>query len=324
MKGAPKKTKSELRQYSGSDAGILARSIKGFGLAVPVKVEELLDAKVALQTFTGIAAELEIKKVTLDVLALAFGIPQTSIQNGKVSISPEQETIADIIARSLENEKDSEVRADLWHRCDALLKYQMLLPEIDHMNLDLYSLLELDGNTVRKAFTRKLSLVRPVQGKSAVHYGDIDEVAAGQLANILSKLPLQDARELLLGINPKVLYLLTTSEIKAFITDGGTDSIMDIRCALDYFDSIPADCVLLNWIQDFAYDIYESIRYDITNNEYPELRSIFYDELDMRDLLLKVKDTELWRRYSPSREMPESNIEDIIDSIDSPEIKGDD
>jgi hypothetical protein len=44
----------------------------------------------------------------------------------------------------------------------------------------------------------------------------------------------------------------------------------------------------------------------------------------MRDLLLKVKDTELWRRYSPSREMPESNIEDIIDSIDSPEIKGDD
>ena len=310
-------------QKTRASSSVLAKSTGGkLGLPATLKVNDLLSAPVAIQTFATIAKELGIRKMSLDVLALAFGVKQSTIEFHKRSISPEQEDIADVIARSIEDEKDEDVRMELYNSCDAVLKAQLAIPNME-LNIDLYELVDLDGSDIRKMFMQKVGYVVPQEGRSVFYYSQLDEYTSEQLTNILNAMPIHDARDVVAQMNPKVLYLLTTSEISAYCGEGDSGRVMEIRCALEYYDSIPPQCALLSWIQQNSGDVYQKVCFDIKNNEYPELRSMFSEELDMRDLLKRISDHRLWERHSDDRKLPESDIEDIIDSIDSPDIRDD-
>ena len=180
------------------------------------------------------------------------------------------------------------------------------------------------SNTVRKAFIRKLTYVKPQNTKTSILYGDLDDFVAEQLVMILSKLPIYDARELLLSMNPKVMYILIDSEISKFVGNNDSDRINIIRCALDYYDIVPVECALFSWIQEKAHDIFTKIVYDIKNNEYPELHSIFTENLDVRELTMKLNDTKFLNRFKSMRsefDIEIHEVEDVIDMIDSSENK---
>lgn len=307
----------QVKAPAGSSSLLARTAGDGFGLANQVSIGDLLDTRVAKQTFIAIAKELNITKMTLDVLSIAFGLPQSKIELNKVVISPEQEELANVICQSIEDEKDQSAREELWDMCDSVLKYQMLLPEIDHINLDLYSLLDLDGNTVRKAFLRKVAYVAPKEGRASLHYGELDEFIAEQLKTILSKLPKADAEELLLSMNPKVLFLLTNSEIGRFTGDGDSDRVNIIRCAYDYYDSIPSECVLLSWIQENIPVVYKRLLYSLKNNEYAELRSVFYEEDNIKRATEKLIDAKETKKYIDEKHAEINEIEGIIDNMDS-------
>lgn len=295
---------------------VLARTANNnFGLA-RVTVGDLMDARVAKDAFGAITKKLGIKKISLDAISLAFGLPSSKIELNKVVISPEQEDLANVISRSIEKEKDVSAREELWQMCDAMLKYQMLMPEIDQINVDLYSLLELDGDTVRKAFMKKVAYAKPKEGKTSVQYGEMDDFVAEQLKTILTQLPLSDAQELLLLMNPKVLYVLVMCEIEKFVGLGDSDKMKVIGCAFNYYDSVPTECVLLSWIQQHAPDAYKNVLYDIKNNEYPEMRSLFNEPEDTSNATERNMNTKLIQKYKDEKHEDSNELEEIIDSVD--------
>lgn len=257
----------------------------------------------ALQDGTGKAC------FDLDDLAGALGIRGSSALMNQISYSPEQEDLVNTLSIAIELEPNKETREDLWDMLAAAAKYELLLPGVDSLNISLYELLQIETQTIRKAFVQKNKVIVPVYRSASIQYGMYDEVVAGQLGLLLRAMPKEDVPGLVKGFSDKHLYLLMMSEIEYYVQNDD-DNRIAIMCAMKEDDVVPEQCPMLNAIQELAPLSFMRLQNSFLNGEFPELREAFHDTHG------NPYGNNFYEFYNPNAREGDG-MENLIDDIDN-------
>jgi hypothetical protein len=294
--------------------GITLTGPMGLSFPKTIGIKDFDNVAVVLPLLSELALQADKRKLSLDDIAGALGVKGSSSVMGYTSYSPEQSDIVKNISIAFELEQDPEERNRLWRLLDFAMKYEILIPETDSVNIIIYDLFEIEPEMIRKAFMKKFGFAKPDEGavNKSVAYGIWDAETAGQLVTILQQLPRQDIPDILKSFNPGVLYLLISHEVNAYVGIE-VEKRTEIMCALHYEDLIPADCPLFQFIQENAHEVFEHLRTNFLNSDFTTSRHQIHEETDRLY-------GEKMARYTEQPQTDEEIIEQLVDQIDKNEI----
>lgn len=288
------------------------------GLSFPktIGVKQFDKLEVVLPLLTKLAAAANKRKLSLDDIAGALGVKGSTNVLGRTSYSPEQSDVVKNLSIAFELEPDEEERNRLWKLLDFALKYEILIPETESINVVIYELFSIEPDTVRKAFMKKFGFAKPAEGNvpKSQAYGIWDEEVAGKLASILSQLPKEDVTDILKAFNPAVLYLLISFEVSAYVGIE-VERRTEIMCALHYHDLIPAECPLFQFIQENAHEVFEHLKTNFLNSDFTTSRHQIHEDADRLY-------GEKMARYTEPLPTDEEVLEDLVDQMDKTDTHG--
>lgn len=214
-----------------------------------------------------------ISTVRKDLHQYKVGLNDFRFPLGKKTATPIE--IVEILTGMLEVASTEQAK-EIWDNFNVSLKALMLIPDKD-LNLDLFVKLGLEYGEIAKAYQINRSYEYPKHSAYSVSYGEFDsEESYIDLVYLLGQLQTAQIKQVLESMSPKVLYLLTITEINDVLeSDQGLGE--SLFSAMDIDDLIPLDFSLLNLIQEMAPTVYKNLARELNNKDWDEFRELFYD-----------------------------------------------
>ena len=247
-------------------------------------------------TQNGLINLTDLREVTLTDLAIPHNLnnlvavikslnprkQKVGIADFQVFLPPgciDQDVVEHITKAILTAEDD--VASELWEQCTAELKYEMIIPDGDVLNIDIVRKVNIEGDTIRNAFLSLRRITPPEQTPYAYTYGSTTVEEAAALVSVLKQIQKMkpegqmNIQEFFEEVDLRIFYLFAMHEAEYYAEydpDGGAY----LQLAMETGDKIPEGVVLLSWLQSYVPEKFDELRESLMDPIWQENRSLFW------------------------------------------------